>query len=117
MSFPDNVEFDKESNSALVSINPKIYKLGVIFAAAYVLLEKAFIVLDGSPDDQIVASIKPKKPEGIEEIVSEFNEQLINFAVNFDQSDKTRNIREEFIKQAFITHSREGSASDEKCKN
>ncbi len=102
----ENVELHRKKNFALVSINPKIYSLGVIFSAAYVLLERAFIVIDGNPNDQIIVSLKPKKGKNIEEIANEFNEQLINFAVNFEQSERTQRIREEFIKQAFLAHSR-----------
>ncbi len=101
----ENFEINKTENYALVSVNPKIYSLGVVFAASYALLEKAFVVIDGDPADQIIVSIRPKSGNGIEGLANEFNEQLINFAVNFDQSEKTKNIREEFIKQAFMGHS------------
>ena len=101
----ENIELNKKENFAIVSVNLKIYKLGVVFAAAYSLLEKAFVVIDGNPEDQIVVSLKPKKGKGLEELANEFNEQLVNFAVNFGQSEKTKEIREEFIKQAFIAHS------------
>ena len=102
----ENVELFKGKNLALVSVNPKVYSLGVVFAAAYVLLEKAFVVIDGDPGDQIVVSLEPKKGKDIETLATDFNEQLINFAVNFDQSARTKNIRDEFIKQAFLSHSR-----------
>jgi His-Xaa-Ser system protein HxsD len=100
-----NVELHREKNFALVSVNAKIYSLGVIFSAAYVLLERAFVVIDGNPEEQIVVSLKPKKGRDIAGIANEFNEQLINFAVNFDQSNRTKAVREEFIRQAFISHS------------
>lgn len=106
MSGLENIELHKAENFALVSVNPKIYSLGVLFSAAYVLLEKAFVVIDGDPNSQVVVSIRPKKGREIEAIANEFNEQLINFSVNFEQSEKTRALREEFIKQAFLTHSR-----------
>lgn len=102
----ENIEINEEKNFALVSVNPKIYSLGVIFSAAYVLLEKAFIVIDGNPEKQVIVSLKPKKEGSSKALAEEFNEQLINFAVNFDQSERTRKIREEFIKQAFLTHSK-----------
>jgi His-Xaa-Ser system protein HxsD len=101
----ENIELHRQKNFALVSVNPKIFSLGVVFAAAYVLLEKAFIVIDGNPAEQIIVSLRPKKGNNLQGIACEFNEQLINFAVNFDQSERTKAIREEFIKQAFLTHS------------
>ena len=106
MPFPESIELHPERNFALVSVNPKIYSLGVVFSAAYVLLEKAFVVIDGNPDEQVIVSLRPKKGRGIRAIADEFNEQLVNFAVNFDQSGRTRALREEFVKQAFLAHSR-----------
>ncbi|MAG21918.1 MAG: hypothetical protein CL943_01250 [Candidatus Diapherotrites archaeon] len=105
MSGSNNFEINKSENFVLLSINPKIYSLGVVFSAAYVLLEKAFIVVDGNPEEQLVVSLQPKKGKNLTELANEFNQQLINFAVNFDQSARTKQIREEFIKQAFLTHS------------
>jgi His-Xaa-Ser system protein HxsD len=102
----DNIELHKQENFALVPVNPKIFPLGVVFAACYVMLEKAFFVVDGNPEEQILVSIRPKKGKKLEAVARDFSEQLINFAVNFDQSERTKNIREEFIKQAFLTHSR-----------
>lgn len=102
----ENIELNKKQNFALVSANPKIYPLGVIFSAAYVMLEKAFVLIDGNPEEQIIVSLRPKKGKDIAALANEFNEQLINFAVNFDQSARTKTLREEFIKQAFLAHSR-----------
>lgn len=102
----ENIEINTEKNFALVSVNTKIYSMGVIFSAAYVLLEKAFVVIDGNPEKQVIVSLKPKEEASPKALAEEFNEQLINFAVNFDQSERTRKIREEFIKQAFLTHSK-----------
>jgi len=103
----DNIELHKQQGFALVSVNPKIYSLGVVFSAAYVMLEKAFVAIDGNPNENIIVSLRPKKGKALERLAQQFNEQLINFAVNFDQSARTKAIREEFVKQAFITHSME----------
>lgn len=100
-----NIELNWEENFALVSVNPKIYALPVVFSAAYIMLEKAFVVIDGNPEEQIVVSLEPKSGKDIEGLAREFNEQLVNFAVNLEQSKATKSIREEFVKQAFLTHS------------
>jgi len=102
----ENIELDKKMGVALVSVNPKIYPLGAVFAAAYVLLEKAFVVIDGDPQSLVVVSIMPKKGKNPMPLALEFSEQLVNFALNFDQSARTKAVREQFIRQAFITHSR-----------
>ncbi|MDP6670892.1 MAG: hypothetical protein QGI60_03685 [archaeon] len=106
MSNTGNIEINGKENFALVSVNAKIYSLAVVFSAAYVMLEKAFVVIDGDPKEQIVVSLEPKNGRDVKELAQEFNEQLVNFAVNIEQSQATKAVREEFIKQAFITHSR-----------
>lgn len=105
MTNSGNIEINGEENFALVSVNPKIYSMAVVFSAAYVMLEKAFVVIDGNPEEQIVVSLEPKNGKDVEGLAREFNEQLVNFAVNLEQSQATKAIREEFIKQAFLTHS------------
>ena len=40
------VNFDRDTKYAKITVNPKIYSLQTIFAAAYVFLDKAYILLD-----------------------------------------------------------------------
>lgn len=101
-----NFEIDRKSNTALVSVNPKIYPLDVVFSAAYSMMGKAFVVLDGNPETEVVACLKPRQKEKPESLARQFNDELLNFAVNQEESKKTRLLREEIIKQAFLGHTR-----------
>ncbi len=98
-----NAELHEKRNFALVALNPKIFSLPVIFSAAYVLLDRTFIVIDGT-SDQIVVSLQPKEGKNLRELVEMFNNQLINYSVNFAESKKTERIRAELVKRAFLTH-------------
>ena len=42
-------------------MNPKIYPIDVVYAAAYVMIDRAFIILDGDPKEEIKVEIRKKK--------------------------------------------------------
>ena len=104
---PDNFEVDKKENIVLVSVNPKIFPLPVIFSASYLLMDKAFIVIDGNPETEVVVSLRARKKQGLEELARQFNDELLNYAVNSEESRKTKELRSELVKQAFAGHSRD----------
>lgn len=106
MAVIDNFEIDKKEKLVLVSINPKIYPLPVVFSASYLMMDKAFMVIDGNPEMEIVVSLRPRKGEKLELIARQFNDQLLNYAVNSYESKKTEKLREELIKEAFAGHSK-----------
>ena len=59
-----NMEINKEEGYALISINPKIYPLDVVYSAVYILLDKAYIVIDGDPEEEIIVEIRSKEKNG-----------------------------------------------------
>ena len=90
---------------ALVSVNPKVYGLDVIYSAAYVLIDKAYILLDGDPEKGITVEIKPKNSlYKSEDLVNIFNDQLINYAVYKMQSDRNAEIKKALIQRALLTN-------------
>jgi len=105
----DNFEIDEKNKLALVSLNPKIFPLPVIFSASYLLMDKAFVVIDGDPERQIVVSLRPRGKESPEQIARLFNDELLNYAVNSNESKKTEKLRDEIIKQAFAGNSKADS--------
>jgi len=102
----DNFEIDQKNKVVLVSVNPKVFSLPTIFSASYALMDQAFIVLDGSPETEIVVSLRPRSKQGLEEIARSFNDELLNYAVNNEESKKTEKLRGEIVKQAFAGHSK-----------
>ena len=57
-SILDNIEVHKKF--AIISINPKLYPLSVIYSAAYWLLDKAHVIIDGDPETEILVEIRPR---------------------------------------------------------
>lgn len=98
-----NIEI--ENNWAILRINPKIYPVEVIYSAAYVFLDKAYILLDGDPKSEIIIRIKPKNKEKDKELLGlEFFNELINYADYRQRSEETKNIREALLQRALLTN-------------
>ncbi len=103
-----NAELHEKENFALVALNPKLYSQATVFSAAYVLLDQAFVVVDGTPD-QIVVSLRPKKGRNLKQLVEQFNSQLISHSVSAAESKRTENIRAELVKRALLTQTGNGA--------
>jgi His-Xaa-Ser system protein HxsD len=103
-----NIELFPKEGKAIVSINPKVFPLEVVYAAAYVLLDKAYFILDGNPENDIKVIIRPKKPKAgkgeIEKIALELHDELINYANFAVQAARNQGIREAIIKRALATN-------------
>lgn len=98
----------------LLSINPKIYPLDVVYSAAYTLLDQAYIVLDGDPEDEIIAEIRPKRNMELKKLGNDFNNELINYAVYKKQSEKNTLIRQAIIQRVLLTN---GFETDKESKD
>lgn len=90
---------------AVFSINPKVYSLDIVYSACYVMLDKAYIILDGDPEKEIKVEIRKKsKEQDLKELVYELNNHLISYSVYKQQSEKTKQIRELILHRAMFTH-------------
>ena len=110
-----NIEINEKEDYVLVSINPKIYFLDVIYSAAYILLDKAHIVLDGDPEEEIIAEIRPKGKQDLRALAMAFNDELLNYSVYKTQSEKNKEIRQAIIQRALLSNGfgTEGSGIDD----
>jgi His-Xaa-Ser system protein HxsD len=98
-----NIELKEDF--ALFTINPRIYPLDIVYSAAYIMIDKAFIVLDGDPEKEIKIEIRKKKKEQeLKTLVQEFNEELLNYAVYKVQSEKNKGLREKILQRVLLTN-------------
>ena len=74
---------------AELKINPKIYPIEVIYSAAYIFLDRAYIILDGNPKEEVIVKIKPKHDDNPEIMGSEFYNELINYADYQKRAERT----------------------------
>lgn len=103
MSKISNLEIIKEDNKVIIKINPKIYPLEVVYSAAYVFLDKAYILIDGDPKKEIIVEAKPKEEKNLEYFGGEFNNELLNYLTYKNFSDKNKDIRTMIVQRALIT--------------
>ena len=98
----DNIKISQDS--VVVNINPKLYSLDAVYSAAYVFLDRAYVILDGDPKSEILVRLKPKKEEDLETLGLEFSNELINYCDYQKRSAETKKIREMLLERALITN-------------
>ncbi|MBI2558988.1 hypothetical protein HYW20_06725 [Candidatus Woesearchaeota archaeon] len=96
--------FEVREGSLVISVNPKIYPLDVIFSAAYLFTDKNYIVLDGNPEEEVLVEIKPKeKTDAMERIADEFNNELINYGAYAVQTSRNAHTRLHILQRVLQT--------------
>jgi His-Xaa-Ser system protein HxsD len=100
----EKFEIDKESNSVVISVNPKIFPLEVIYSASYVFLDKAYVMMDGNPQENIAVQLKAKNSgEDLQSLALEFNNELVSYSVYVVQAARTSEIRKAIVQRALAT--------------
>jgi His-Xaa-Ser system protein HxsD len=86
----------------IVQVNTKIYPLDTIYYAAYVFLDRAFVVLDGNPSDLVSVELRPKdKTKDPEELGRNFNDELLSYSLYKIQAERGKDIRESILRQVL----------------
>ncbi len=93
-----------KDDSVILKINPNIYGLETIYSAAYVFLDRAYVVLDGDPEKEVLVKMKPKGEDDLNKLGLEFFNELINYADYQKRAEKTKKIREMLLERALITN-------------
>jgi len=108
VDFLKNIELFPKEAKAIVSINPKVYPLEVIYAATYVLLDRAYFIIDGNPEKDIKVIIRAKdekiRGKGLEKIALQLHDELVNYANYVVQAARNQGVREAIIKRALATN-------------
>ena len=98
------MEGDKMKNKCSIKLNPKIYPLEVIYSAAYVLLDKAFISFDGDPEKEVIVNIKPRESQNPDQIADEFQNELVNYLEYRVNYQRNKDIRDMILQRAILTN-------------
>lgn len=77
--------FDKSTQYAWMKLNPDVYSLPSIYAAGYVFLDKAYILLDQDKDKKIEVYLFPKDSQDIRNLGMEFYNELLNYSHYFSR--------------------------------
>jgi His-Xaa-Ser system protein HxsD len=111
----DNLEVDEKTGNVVISVNPKIYPMNTIFSAAYILIDKAWVLVDGDPNEEIIVQLRRKdKNVNLKELGRTFNNELVNYSVYNVQVEKNAVLRGMIIQKAFETQVQEAEVKKEK---
>jgi len=106
---PSSIQNHK--NYVLISLNPKIYPLEVVHSAAYAMIDRAYIILDGDPAEEIFVELRPKDKKHAKDLALEFTNELLNYAVYYNQSRLNKEVRDSIIRTVFATNSQESETA------
>jgi His-Xaa-Ser system protein HxsD len=101
----ENYQFEK--NDIIFKLNVEIFDEICILKTAYMFLDKFYIYLD-KDNQNILVRVSPKQVKGNkdfvpEEIVGEFNNELLNQKIRQKVSFETKNIRELILARAMYS--------------
>jgi len=103
MDFVNAVKVDDEKKRVLVKVNPKVFHLDVIYVAAYVLMDRAYVFIDGDPEKEIFVELKSKIDGDLEKLGNDFHEELINYSVYYSQLEKNKGIKLAILQKALLS--------------
>lgn len=89
-----------------IKLDEKIYSLQVIYGAAYVFIDRAYIFISIDNNGKISVRFRSKNntlKNDIEKIVGEFENELLSYALRVELLNKTKKIREMIIEKALYS--------------
>jgi len=108
MKAQDYVQVDTKNRVVVVRINGKIFPLDLIYSAAYSVLDRAYVILDGDPNKEIYAILKPRNFRGkLEELGHIFYNELLNAAFFTVQLVRNRELREALVRATIPVEEQE----------
>ena len=86
-----------------IKVDLRIFPIDIVYAAAYVFLDDAYVFLDEGEENQVIIEMQSKNGnlEGLEE---RFNEELLNYVVYNLISKKNEKIRQACIQRILLTN-------------
>ncbi len=98
----ENIKLSDDGNYAIVFVNPEVYSLPTIYSAAYVFLDRAYIVLD-KEKERVVVYLKPKEKENPEKLGMEFHNELLNYANYSSRVKENNEITKMIVQRALLS--------------
>ncbi len=99
----DKVAISNDKSFAVINLDPKIYSLNTVYSAAYVFLDKAYIILDGDPKKVIKVYLKPKGKFDPIKMGLEFYNELLNYARYSASVKESNEITKMMIQRALFS--------------
>jgi His-Xaa-Ser system protein HxsD len=94
-----NMEFFE--GYAIVFVNPELYSIEAVLNAAYLLTERAYVIVDGDPDRRLSVEIRPKGKEKPKQLAMEFGNELVSAQVYIMESARQAKLTETIVGEAL----------------
>lgn len=101
----NNLEIKQDS--MLVSLNPRVYPLDVVYAASEPFMKRCFVMIRGDPEEEIIVEFKPKYDLDLELIGRSFNNLLIILLTKKLESEKGIELKQQIVSRALRREERE----------
>ncbi len=109
----DNLKLNNGDGYVEVIINPKVYPMSIVNSASYVFMDKAFVMLNGDPEKEIIVRLRPReKNMDLEELGRDLNDELLSYSVYNTQADKSQAVNDAIVQKALFTNQGEGASDD-----
>lgn len=96
--FPgDQVQYDVEGGTATVRVDASVYPLEAVYGAAYVFIDRCWVLLDRDGDARYRVSLTPKKggtEESARDLLGELGNELLSCAWRAQIAKESRSIIE-----------------------
>lgn len=106
----DTVTYDATHGVIRLKLSKKLYTLEVVYGTAYVFLDRCYVFLDSDDDGNVVVQLKGKQPmeqPGLEALVGEFSNELVNQLLRVKISKRNAKIREIIVSRALFSNFKE----------
>ncbi len=68
----------------IITINPKLFPLPVVYAASAKFLKKVYLLIDGDPSEEVIIEMRPRQPKAdLVAVGRELSNQLVRELENY----------------------------------
>jgi hypothetical protein len=99
-------ELEVSGNDIVLRLNPKVYSLEMVYATAYVFLDKAWFLLDGDPARELIVRITPRQqqpPDQLAVFGREFLNELLSVSNYFSQLSRNKDVVNAVLQRALFS--------------
>ncbi len=86
-----------------ISIDLKVYSLDTVYAAGYVFLDRAYLILDKGNKKINIFLIPKNKKENLKKLGMDFSNELLNYAHYYSRAKATKGIVEKILQRALFS--------------
>jgi His-Xaa-Ser system protein HxsD len=99
-----SMSVDKADGTVSIKLNSKLYSPEIIYCAAYIFIDKAYIILDGDPEKEIIVMLKPKGKYDLKKLGLEFYNELLSYSVYSKKNKDSKAVRDAILQRAILTN-------------